>query len=61
MDGYELAQQLRESKHLAEGARIIAISGYGQDADRKRAHDAGFNAHLVKPVDLDALARSLAN
>jgi signal transduction histidine kinase/DNA-binding response OmpR family regulator len=61
MDGYELAQLLRQSKHLAEGARIIAISGYGQDADRKRARDAGFNAHLVKPVNLDALARSLAN
>ena len=61
MDGYELAQQLRKAKHLAEGARIIAISGYGQDADRKRARDAGFNAHLVKPVNLDALARSLAN
>ena len=61
MDGYELAQQLREAKRLPEGARIIAITGYGQDADRKRARDAGFNAHLVKPVNLDALARSLAN
>jgi CheY-like chemotaxis protein len=61
MDGYQLAQHLRESNNLAEGARIIAISGYGQDADRKRASDAGFNAHLVKPVDLDELARSLVN
>jgi len=61
MDGYELAQHLRRSDCLADGARIIAISGYGQDADRKRARDAGFNAHLVKPVNLDALARSLAN
>jgi signal transduction histidine kinase len=61
MDGYELAQQLRGSTHLPEGARIIAVSGYGQDADRKRARDAGFNAHLVKPVNLDALARTLVN
>jgi CheY-like chemotaxis protein len=61
MDGYELAQHLRDSSHLPEGARIIAISGYGQDADRKRAQDAGFNAHLVKPVNLDALTRSLSN
>jgi signal transduction histidine kinase len=61
MDGYELAQHLRDSRHLPEGARIIAISGYGQDADRQRAREAGFNAHLVKPVNLDALTRSLRN
>jgi signal transduction histidine kinase len=61
MDGYQLARQLRASEHLPADARIIAISGYGQDADRKRATAAGFNAHLVKPVNLDALTRSLMN
>jgi signal transduction histidine kinase len=61
MDGYELAQQLRESDALPAGARIIAITGYGQDADRRRSREAGFNAHLVKPVSLDALTRTLVN
>jgi len=61
MDGYELAQHLRESGDLASGARIIAITGYGQDADRQRATEAGFHAHLVKPVSLDSLARTIVN
>jgi CheY-like chemotaxis protein len=60
MDGYELARRLRESKQLAEGARLIAVTGYGQDADRERSRRAGFDAHLVKPVDLDLLARAIA-
>ena len=58
MDGYELAAQLR----LALGAhtpRMIALTGYGQEHDRTRSRDAGFEAHLVKPVDADALFRTL--
>ncbi|MCM5682948.1 ATP-binding protein [Schlegelella sp. S2-27] len=58
MDGYELASQLRVR---IPACRLIAVSGYGQDADRKRSEAAGFNGHLVKPVDagllLDALSR----
>jgi signal transduction histidine kinase/CheY-like chemotaxis protein len=61
MDGYELAHHLRESHDLPEGARIIAITGYGQDADRRRSTEAGFNAHLVKPVSLDALTRLMVH
>jgi len=61
MDGYELAQQLRESSYLPDDARIVAITGYGQDADRRRSTEAGFNAHLVKPVSLDALTRTILN
>jgi len=61
MDGYELAQQLRESRDLPEDARIVAITGYGQDTDRRRSTEAGFNAHLVKPVSLDALTRTILN
>ncbi|RYD68124.1 MAG: response regulator, partial [Verrucomicrobiaceae bacterium] len=38
-----------------EHARIIAISGYGQEEDRRRSRDAGFDHHLVKPVDLGEL------
>jgi CheY-like chemotaxis protein len=52
MDGYELARQLR-----ARGctAALVAVTGYGQDADRRRSREAGFDAHLVKPVAIDAL------
>jgi len=61
MDGYELAAALRA---MLPGAplRLIAITGYGQPADRTRSLEAGFSAHLVKPVDLatiqDAIARA---
>jgi CheY-like chemotaxis protein len=34
---------------------VVAMTGYGQDEDRRRSSDAGFNAHLVKPLDLDEL------
>jgi CheY-like chemotaxis protein len=40
--------------------RINALSGYGQDSDRRRSAAAGFDAHLVKPVEMDALERMLA-
>jgi len=57
-DGYEVARRLRE---LPGGGaiRLIALTGYGQAEDRERALTAGFEAHLVKPVDLSALARIL--
>jgi signal transduction histidine kinase len=54
MDGYEVARRLRASNEHA-GIRLVAITGYGQEADRQRTQAAGFDAHLVKPVDLDAL------
>ncbi|HXF15469.1 MAG TPA: MASE1 domain-containing protein [Burkholderiales bacterium] len=49
MNGYEVARALRNS----QGMRmfLIAVSGYGQDEDRRRSREAGFNYHLVKPVD----------
>src|SRR5690606_18527564 len=55
MDGYELARQLRASGDLPAHLRLVAITGYGQEADRQRSKDAGFNAHIVKPVDAQAL------
>jgi signal transduction histidine kinase len=61
MDGYELTQRLRDSADLPENARIVAITGYGQDVDRRRSVEAGFNDHLVKPVSLDVLTRALLN
>jgi signal transduction histidine kinase/ActR/RegA family two-component response regulator len=58
-DGYEVARRLRE---LPEGdaIRLVALTGYGQAEDRERTLTAGFEAHLVKPVDLGALAQMLA-
>jgi PAS domain S-box-containing protein len=58
MDGYDLAHHLREL--LGERTpRLIAMTGYGQDADRERARLAGFAAHLVKPVDPQELLASV--
>ncbi|SRR5579883_3111699 len=57
MDGYEVAERLRELPR-AKGAVVIAITGYGQDDDRLRSRRAGIDHHLVKPVAPDAL-RSL--
>jgi CheY-like chemotaxis protein len=53
MDGYEFAHALRE--RLGSGVRLIALTGYGTPADRERSAQAGFDAHLTKPVDLDRL------
>jgi signal transduction histidine kinase/DNA-binding response OmpR family regulator len=59
IDGFEVARRL---KTMARGTalRLVAISGYGQPLDRKRAQAAGFDAHLVKPVDTDHLRTVLA-
>lgn len=50
MDGYQVAERIRQHEELA-GVRLIAVSGYGQESDRRRSAEAGFNHHLVKPVD----------
>jgi CheY-like chemotaxis protein len=54
MDGYEVARRLREDA-CCRAAVIIAISGYGQDEDRRRSREAGFDHHLVKPIEFDRL------
>jgi CheY-like chemotaxis protein len=59
MNGYELAQRFRRAPNL-KAVRLIALTGYGLAEDRERALAAGFDAHLVKPVDLSALERTLA-
>ena len=53
VDGYQLARTVR-AEH-GRGATLIAMTGYGQPADRQRATDAGFDLHLVKPVNVDEL------
>ena len=57
MDGFEVARRLR-----ADGARVhlVAMTGYGQASDRAATREAGFDAHLVKPVDLATLERAIA-
>lgn len=59
MNGYELAKRMRETVDWA-ALRLVAITGYGQVEDRERARTAGFDDHLVKPVDVPALERALA-
>jgi PAS domain S-box-containing protein len=59
MDGYEVAREIKDDPRLA-ATRVVALTGYGQDADRQRSRSAGFRAHLVKPVDLGTVANLLA-
>jgi PAS domain S-box-containing protein len=54
MDGYELAVRLRRSLG-SMAPRLIAVTGYGQEHDHARSREAGFDDHLVKPVDADRL------
>lgn len=59
IDGYEVARRLRP--HLKDGAQIVALTGYGTDEGRRRSHEAGFDAHLVKPVTLAILDDQIAS
>jgi len=58
IDGYELARRLR-AESRTRAAHLIALTGYGRAPDRKRALDAGFDEHMVKPVDLESLLTRL--
>lgn len=57
VDGYEVARQIRAKR--GDRVRLVALTGFGEPEDRRRASEAGFDAHLVKPVDPDALLRAL--
>ena len=54
MSGYQVAKQLRRQPEFAKTV-LVAVTGYGQEEDRRRSREAGFNYHLVKPVAPDAL------
>jgi CheY-like chemotaxis protein len=58
-DGYEAARQIRSAAGI-EGIVLIALTGYGLPEDRRRAQQVGFDAHFVKPLDLDSLTDWLA-
>jgi len=57
MNGFEVAKRLRSS---GSAARLVALSGYGQPDDLRRSREAGFDCHLVKPVDLERVTEILA-
>jgi CheY-like chemotaxis protein len=59
MDGYEVAQKIRELPGLRD-IRLVAVTGYGRSDDRLRARDAGFDDHLTKPVEFAVLDRTIA-
>jgi len=59
LDGYEVARRVRGSEAAAD-LLLIALSGYGRPEDRERSVEAGFDRHLVKPVEPDELFRLLA-
>jgi CheY-like chemotaxis protein len=56
MDGYELAQRLKDL-HTSPEIHLIALTGYGQEADRERSRTVGFRQHLIKPLDIAELQR----
>ena len=59
IDGYEVARRIR-AQEWGKGVTLVAVTGWGQESDRVRSQEAGFNTHLVKPLDLDKLTALLA-
>jgi len=60
LNGYDVARKIREQS-WGEKMTLVALTGWGQDEDRRRSKEAGFNHHLTKPVDLAALKKLLAD
>jgi PAS domain S-box-containing protein len=60
LNGYEVARRLRAAPALAQ-ARLVAVTGWGTQEDRARSEAAGFDVHLTKPVELDALNAIIAS
>ncbi len=59
IDGYEVARRLRQDPRF-KNTLMIAVSGYGSNADQQMSREAGFDEHLIKPVDLESLNRDLS-
>ena len=55
MDGYEVARRLKRRTDLARPPLLVAATGWGTEADRSRALAAGFDRHLTKPIEMQAL------
>ena len=58
MSGYEVARHLKKQPSL-HGLVLVALTGYGQDEDRRQAFEAGFDHHMVKPASIEALQQLL--
>jgi CheY-like chemotaxis protein len=58
VDGYEVARMLKQHPEL-KSIRLVAHTGYGSPEDRRKAQEAGFDAHLVKPAELGDLEKAL--
>jgi CheY-like chemotaxis protein len=58
LNGYEAARRIREQNGSRDMV-LIALTGWGQEEDRRRSHEAGFDQHLTKPVDFNALQELL--
>jgi CheY-like chemotaxis protein len=54
MDGYEVAREMRKRAEL-QNVVLVAMTGWGQEEDRRRSKEAGFDVHLVKPVEFETL------
>jgi PAS domain S-box-containing protein len=59
MDGFEVARRLRGQAEM-RATLLVALTGYGQEEDRRKSREAGFDWHMVKPLDRDALMKLLA-
>ena len=59
LDGYEVAKRIR-AQPWGQRITLVALTGWGQDSDRRRSREAGFDSHLVKPLDLETLIDLLA-
>ena len=60
LSGYDLARSIREQQ-WGKDVSLVALSGWGRDDDQRRVREAGFNHHLVKPVDFDAMLALLSD
>jgi signal transduction histidine kinase len=60
LNGYEACRRIRALPWAGDRVRIVAVTGWGQQDDRQRSRDAGFDLHLVKPLDPEAVERMLA-
>jgi PAS domain S-box-containing protein len=59
LNGYEVAKRIRAHKDMA-ATRLVAVTGWGQEQDRQRSLEAGFNDHLIKPVSMEDLEKVMA-
>jgi CheY-like chemotaxis protein len=59
MDGYEVARRLRTA--CPGVLRLIALTGYGQESDQRRAREAGFDVHLLKPATVDRILAAITD